>query len=274
MRYELKPLGVGAILDQAIQIFKDRFGLFVVLLLFLRIPATAVIQYAVFTNMADLPTQPNDAQMNEFFTRLGRIYLYVFAPSILVDALLISPITNASLIYASSRVYLGEDVGVWQSLQMALRRYFSFVWTSILFSLVIFMGTFFCILPGILLFFQFALSMTVTALEPISGFAALGRSRKLMQSAGNTNYITLFLLLVVLFFIQGGISATASLVPQVHLQVLANALFGSIAFAFASVAQVVFYYSCRCRVEGFDLLHLARIVADTPIEEPVLQAQG
>jgi hypothetical protein len=157
---------------------------------------------------------------------------------------------------------------------MALRRYFAFVWTSILFSAVIVMGTFFCVLPGILLFFQFALSMTATALEPVSGFAALSRSRHLMRSAGNTNYMNLFLLLVVLFFIQGGIGATASVVPQIYLQVLANALFGSIAFAFASIAQVVFYYSCRCRVEGFDLLHLARIVADTPMPEPVLQPQA
>jgi hypothetical protein len=282
MRYELKPLGVGGILDQAIRIFKDRFGLFLVLLLFLRIPATAVVQYIVFTNMADLPAQPNDAQMNEFFTRMGRLYLYVLAPSILVETLLISPITNASIIHAAARVYLDEPVTVGQALQTSLRRYFPFVLTSILFSLIILTGTFFCVLPGILLFFQFALSMTVTVLEPVSGFGALGRSRYLMrstnfdtagQSAGNTNYLTLFLLLVVLFFIQGGIGATASMIPEIRLQVLANAVFGSIAFAFAAVSQVVFYYSCRCRVEGFDLLHLARLVAETPIEEPALQAQ-
>jgi hypothetical protein len=84
----------------------------------------------------------------------------------------------------------------------------------------------------------------------------------------------LFLLLLVLFFIQGGIGATASFIPQVQLRVLANALFGSIALGFATVAQVVFYYSCRCRLDAFDLMHLARVVAQTPIEEPVLEARG
>jgi hypothetical protein len=284
MRYELKPLGVGGTLDQAIRIFKDRFALFLVILLILRIPGTAIIQYYVFTNMGQLPAQPTDAQVNEFFSRLGRLYVYVLAPSILADMLLITPFTSAALIHAAARVYLDEPVNVWQALRVALRRYVPFVWTSVLFSLIILTGTFFCVLPGILLFFQFALAMTLTVLEPVSGFAALGRSRQLMRSvgfdargeaaSGSGNYLNLFLLLLALFFIQGGIGATANFIPEVHLQVLANAIFGSIALGFATVAQVVFYYSCRCRHDGFDLLHLARIVAQTPIEEPVLEARG
>jgi len=198
--------------------------------------------------------------------------------------LLITPITSAALIFAAARVYLDEPVSVWQSLRAALRRYFPFVWTSMLFSLIILTGTFFCVLPGILLFFQFALAMTITVLEPVSGFAALGRSRQLMRSvafdaygesvSGGGNYLNLFLLLLALFFIQGGIGATASFIPEVHLQVLANALFGSIALGFATVAQVVFYYSCRCRLDAFDLMYLARIVAQTPTDEPVLEAGG
>ena len=112
MRYELKPLGVGGTLDQAIRIFKDRFALFLVILLILRIPGTAIIQYYVFTNMGQLPAQPTDAQVNEFFSRLGRLYVYVLAPSILADMLLITPFTSAALIYAAARVYLVQQPGV------------------------------------------------------------------------------------------------------------------------------------------------------------------
>src|ERR1700722_19557949 len=130
MRYELKPLGVGGILDQAIQIFKDRVGLFVILTLILRIPATAVLQYAVLSNMSNFPMQPNEAQLSEFWARMGRLYLYVLGPSFLVDFLLVSPITNAAVIYAAARIYLGETVSFWLSVRMALRRYFPFLWTS------------------------------------------------------------------------------------------------------------------------------------------------
>ena len=128
MRYELTPLGVGGTLDQAIRIFKDRFALFLIILLILRIPGTAITQYYFFANMGQLPAQPSDAQMNEFFTRLGQLYLYVLAPSILLDVLLITPITSAALIFAAARVYLDEPVSVWQSLRRsAARRMFTFL---------------------------------------------------------------------------------------------------------------------------------------------------
>jgi hypothetical protein len=274
MRYELKPLGVGGTLDQAIQIFKDRLGLFVLITLILRIPLTIVLQYQVLSNLSNFPMQPNDAQLNEFFGRMMRLYLFVLGPSLLVDLLLISPITNAALIYATARIYLGEKVGAWQSLRVALRRYFPFVWTTLLFSVIVFVGSVCCILPGILLAFRFALAPTATALERVSGFGALARSGALMHSDGYTNYLKYFGLIVVLGFLQGGINAAAGFVPELHLRALAIGLFGSISITFAIVAQVVFYYSCRCRNEGFDLLYLARLVAETPIDEPVLQAQG
>jgi hypothetical protein len=274
MRYEVKPLGVGEIFDQAIQIFRSRLGLFVLISLVLRFPETAVLQYLVLTTVERMPFQPTPAQMNEFWQRLGHLYLYVFAPMGLLEFLLISPITNAALAYAAARIYLGEEISVWGALRMALRRYVPVVWTSFLFWTIFYLGLACCILPGILLYFLFGLATTVAVLEPVSGFGALGRSRALMRSEGNANYITLFLLAVTLFFMQLGVNAGSGVIPQLHLQVLASALFGSISFALALVAQVVFYYSCRCRNEGFDLLRLARIVAETPTDAPVLQGQG
>ena len=69
MRYELKPLGVGGILDQAIAIFKDRLGLFLLITLILRIPATAVIQYAVPDQYATFPMQPYRRAVRTSFSR-------------------------------------------------------------------------------------------------------------------------------------------------------------------------------------------------------------
>jgi hypothetical protein len=274
MRYELKPLGVGGTLDQAIAIFKDRLGLFVLITAILRIPLTAVLQYYVLVNLANFPMQPNDAQMNEFFSRLARLYLYVLGPAFLFDFLVVSPITDAALIHATARIYLGERVSLWPSLRMALRRYFPYVWTTLLFSLLFSVGLACCALPGILVGLRFLLAPTVTMLERQSGFAALSRSGDLMRSDGYAHYLTATGLLVGLFFIQGGIGAMANFVPQIYLRALAIAIFGSVSFTFAIIVKVVFYYSCRCRNEGFDLLYLARIVAETPNDGPVVPAQA
>jgi hypothetical protein len=273
MRYELKPLGVGGTLDQTIAIFKDRFGLLVMILLLLRLPTTLILQYLVLTKRLDMPLQPTDAQTSEFFASLIRLYLVVILPFLILDLFVVSPITNGALIHATAQIYLGKSTSLRESLRFALGRYFPLVWTSLLFSLIIGGGTALCILPGILLFFRYALAVTVTALERVSGFGALHRSRILMHTNRTKNYNALFLLLVVLAFIQGGINGGSSLIPQVHLQALSGAVFGSIAYSFSIIALVVFYFSCRCQAEAFDLMHLAYIVAETPPDAPVLQSQ-
>src|ERR1700733_10336786 len=140
MRYELRPLGVGGVLDQSIALFKDRLGLFVTILLILRIPTTAVMQYAVLSNMAQMPLQPTDAQMNEFFGRMMRLYFLVLAPWLLFYVFVVAPLSDAALIYATGRSYLGQSVTLRESLRAALRRYFPMLWTSILFYLIYVFG--------------------------------------------------------------------------------------------------------------------------------------
>jgi hypothetical protein len=274
MRYEVKPLGIGATLDQAILILKDRLALFLVILLVLRVPAFIVFQYLVLKTVGTFPLVPNEAEINALMSRMVSLYLYVLGPGFLIYILVISPLTDAALIHAAARTYLGETVTLGQSLKVALRRFFPMVWTSILFYIIFAVGWVCCFLPGILLYVFCVLSMTIAVLEPVSGFGALGRCRALMQSLTTTNYINLFLLLAVMFVFQWEIGAVSSVIPQIHLQVLAAAVVGSIAYSLSIVALVVFYYSCRCRIEGFDLLRLARIVAETPIEQPALEGQG
>jgi hypothetical protein len=273
MRYELKPLGVGGILDQTILIFKDRFGLFLLIVLCLRIPTVAIFNYLLYANQFPMALQPTDAQASELFQRLGQLYLTVIFPSILINVLLVAPITDGALIYAAARIYLGQPTSLGDSFRAALSRYFPYVVASILWSLMLFVGGLCCVLPGILLAFRFALVLPVVVLERLSGFAAFERSRILMNFDSMTNYVTLFLLGCGVIGVQFGISSGAGLIGQLHAQALLTALLQSVASAFATIAVVVFYFSCRCRAEGFDLIHLARIVAETPADRPDVATQ-
>jgi hypothetical protein len=273
MRYELKPLGVGGILDQTILIFKDRFGLFLLIVLCVRVPTSAVFNYLIYANQLAMPLQPTDAQASEFFQKLGQLYLTVLLPSILINVFLVGPITDAASIYAAARVYLGQPTTLGESFRAALSRYFPYVVASILWSLMLFVGSLCCVLPGILLAFRFALVLPVVVLERLSGFAAFERSRILMHFDTMRNYVTLFLLGCGVIGVQIGISSGAGLIGQAHLQALLTALLQSLASAFATIALVVFYFSCRCRAEGFDLIHLARVVAETPADQPDVASQ-
>jgi hypothetical protein len=273
MRYELKPLGVGGILDQTILIFKDRFGLFLLIVLCLRIPTAAIFNYVLYANQLVMAPRPTDPQASEFFQRLGQLYLTVILPSILVNVFLVAPLTDAALIYAAARVYLGQPVTVGASFRAAMSRYFPYVVASILWGLMAFVGGLCCVLPGILLFFRFALLFPVVVLERLSGFAAFERSRVLMHFDSVKNYVTLFLLGCGIIGVQIGISSGANLIGQAHLQAILTASLQSVAAAFATIAFVVFYFSCRCRAEGFDLIHLARVVAETPADQPAVASQ-
>jgi len=55
-----------------------------------------------------------------------------------------------------------------------------------------------------------------------------------------------------------------------HVATAAQALLGSVGFVFSTVAFVVFYFSCRCKVENFDLTLLAENIGlEAPDETEV-----
>jgi hypothetical protein len=102
-------------------------------------------------------------------------------------------------------------------------------------------------------------------IENVGGVAAMKRSKQLM--AGNIG--TVFVLGLLVGLINAGITFAANLIPQPHVQVVALALINGVVTIFASAAFVVFYFSCRCKHEQFDLALLAQAVgAETPADVP------
>ena len=127
-------------------------------------------------------------------------------------------------------------------------------------------GFLLCFLPGVLVSFWFALAETVTVLEGISGWKALRRSWYLMRTAWVEHYLTFFLLGLLVAVINVGIGAGAAFVMERHVAGVVGTALQAVTATFGSIAAVVFYYSCRCRVENFDLVQLAKQVAAAPIK--------
>ena len=123
-------------------------------------------------------------------------------------------------------------------------------------ALAIMGGMILCIIPGIIFAFWFMLAQHVAVLEGISGSEALGRSKVLMKG----NYGTGFALGLVVGIINACIVLAANFIPQPHAQAVALAFVQGITTLVATCAVVVFYFSCRCKVENFDLQVLADAV--------------
>ncbi len=274
MKYELKPLKVGGILDQAILILKDNFGFFLKIMLCLQIPVAIATDLLVTQRMPVPSPHATPEEMAEFLQTQVTFLFTFMLPILLLTGLFVAPIMSAAFVHASARIYLGKPVGVRRAFRAAIGRAVPLIWTCILLYFFTFGGLLLCVLPGILVTFWFALAETITVLEGISGMAALRRSWYLMRTAWIEHYLTFFLLCLLLAAINGGIGAGSAFIFERHVAGIVGTLLQAVTGTFGWIALVVFYFSCRCRVENFDLVQLAKAVAAAPTKPLETLEQG
>jgi hypothetical protein len=130
-----------------------------------------------------------------------------------------------------------------------------------------------CVLPGILAWFWCALASSIVIIEGVSGFAAIRRSYQLMQASSLEHYLQCFLLFVVIFFIQAGIGAGEGFLLDPRVASFVGTFLQVVTRPLELICVLVFYFSCRCRAENFDLVRLAQQVANAPTT-PAQALQG
>lgn len=258
MKYEIRELSIGEILDQAITLTKNHFGSFFSVVAVTLLPI-GLIQAGV--NIAIMPETPliptpeelaaiEKAQM-ENLPIIGGMGLLV---------LLVVPIANAALVRIVAHSYLGKNTSTGDAVGSAFGLLLPLYWTWMIMAIAVMGGMILLVIPGIIAAFWFSLATQVVVVERVSGVAALKRSRELMR--GNVG--TVFVLGIVLGIISSGMQIGAIGIPQIHVRTLASVVIGCVFTIFSSAAMVVFYFSCRCKNEQFDLQLLAQnVVGET-----------
>jgi hypothetical protein len=253
VRYTIRELKLGEILDEAIRLTKDHFGVFLGIVGVLMIPFSVI---GGLIEVAMRPTLPPNPTPDQSLAANLEI-LKVSTPLALMAMSVINPITEAALVYGIANAYLEKPISVGASFKRAFQRLLPLIGTGILVGLAIFGGSLLCLVPGILAALWFSLATQVVILEDMAGIDAMKRSKALM--AGNIG--TIFVLGLLVGLINGGITVTPHLIPQPHVSAVAVAIAEGIVMIFSSAAFVVFYFSCRCKHEQFDLMLLAESVA-------------
>lgn len=261
MAYSIRHMGLGGILDQAIEIVREHLWLLSKIVLLCLMP---VYLFQGFIALSVAPTLPPNPSREDIaaaqLEQLARMPWFI-GISLIVFIIFI-PIANASVIQAVGRVYLGESITAIEALKHGLNRLFPLLGTSFLMWMAIYAGFFLCIIPGIYFAIWFGLSQHVVVLEGIAGTQALKRSKHLVHTERG-KFLALSIILVVISWM---INMGARMIPQQHLQVVATAVVQSLVTMIWSAALVVFYFSCRCAVENFDLYHLARSIHSEPLD--------
>jgi hypothetical protein len=250
--YKIQHLKISGILDQAIAVVKDNFGLLFTILLFAWIPIqllSAVITLATIPHVSGMPTPDQVLAIQQAQAKYAMPLLAIA----LLQMVIVLPLTNAAVIYAVAEKYLGRSVTAAEALRRGLTKILPLIWTAILLYLAVMGGFILLIIPGILFALWFALSQHTVVLENLSGVAALSRSKALVRPNMGTMIVLGLLIGVASFFLGAG----AQMIPQRHVQALVQLIVGAGITLFSTAAFVVFYFSCRCAVDNFDLEHLA-----------------
>jgi uncharacterized membrane protein len=256
VKYQIQYLGVGGILDQAVKLAKDNFGLLFSVLAVTTIPLSILLGLA----QAELMLPQNGSIAQPSVDNPGWIVAAALGG---LSAIVVFPLANAAIIHGVASSYLSHPTTMGECLRHGLRRWMPLIWTSFLASFFAGLGFLLLIIPGVILALRYSLSQHVAVLEETNGNAALERSAALMKG----NYGSLVGLGLLLWVIATAVDTAATLIPQVHVRVIVNSLIAGAVTVFGTCAWTVFYFSCRCKAENFDLQVLADNMA-TDIATP------
>jgi uncharacterized protein (DUF697 family) len=273
MRYEIRAMSFGEILDMGFRLLRDHFVLIVGLGATVNVPLEILQAWA----------------SGGLFAHAGVTGRIVAAVLAVAGFAIVAPVVGAAVTFALGEAYLERRPTMGDALRRAfaiilpLTRTMLLVWLAVLAPpalTVVLAGVVRFVSPRpalltaplvgvplvilalvvmIYLFLGFLLVTQVVVLEQRFGRAALRRSRALMRD--NLLRGTGIMLLAMIFaFVLGGLMQLAlHYIPLVGP--VASGLTEAVTTAYTSAVLVVLYFDIRCRKEAFDLEHLARLVA-------------
>lgn len=260
----MKPLGVGEIVDLAVNIYvrnwRTLLGIAVsvilpVILLIIALDQVRFTEVGPFDSGAGLYSYGDGHQRivdKDTFNLLA--YLDVLLLSLGYLAI------SAACFRAVGDAYLGREVAARTSLGFGLRRFHSVLWVSLMYSVLVILG-FFLLLPGIWLSIALAFAVPVLVFEGIKGRKAIDRSYNLVSDNWWRSFGTLMIGFIIIGVLQIGaplaIEALIGSVSNVYLYgaglALSRGASAVLSAPFYAALLTVLYYDLRVRKEGYDV---------------------
>ena len=264
----LRPLGIGEILDNAIQVYRKNFAALVAMVAVAVVPIQIV---SVLINLSSRPSSHGDAETiggirfgststdgHDAAVRLGASLVVVLL-SLIAGRLAVGACTRGV-----ADAYLGgvkADAGA--SLRVALHSLGSLLWLELLVLPALIIGLALCIAPGIWLWTSWLVATPVLLVEGARGTNAMRRSFQLVRPRWWPTFglgvvavlLTLVissalnLVLIAVIFSTRDTTSTAYIVIAGILGTISSL----ISTPLVASAYVILYFDLRVRSEGLDL---------------------
>ena len=268
---QLRPLGIGEILDVAIKITTRHFWTLA------RAVLIAVVPLQLMASIVDLSVAEgtlssggSNLETDEFGNpQIDPDEIWTFLAAFLVSAvltLLAQTIATGACFKAVTDAYLGRTPSWLGSTAFVLRRLHSIVWISFLTYVLAGLALLACIVPGVWLFIAWTVAIPAFLTERVKGRRALGRSFRLVREFWWRTFAIIILGSILASIVSGvlvgvltAVTFTAdSTIAFVVANFVASVAAGVLTTPFIAAVTIVLYIDLRVRKEGFDLALLAQ----------------
>ena len=273
---DLRPRGVGEVLDVAFRIFRARFGDLAKVTAVIVVPVSVLsaVLLVLVTPRDDPFGRLSDPEFAESVTSVQQLLAEIDggALALMVTGIFLSgtltalaaQLATAATFKIIARTYLGLPQDWKDSVAFAGRRFWPLMWLQILYGFLLSLAFLALLVPGFYFLVAWSVAIPVLMFENIRGRRALSRSRELLSgrwwpTAG---------LVVVLSMLSGMVSfAITELfaavlsangdLPEAVAQGLAGSVASILTTPFAAVAISVLFFDALVRKERFDQVELA-----------------
>jgi len=268
----LRPLGIGEVLDTGIKIYRANAATLIKIVLVVVAPVTALGEIVTASADSSDPGISFDEATGEV-TVHDDLWTLVAATLVVgLLSLLATVLATGACFKAVADAYLGHATDGRRSLGFAARRLGSIVWITLLSALVAVLAAVACIVPGVWLWFAFAVAVPVLLTEGLRGRKAMGRSYRLVRNRWWSVFAALALALLLSSILQGvlvGLAAAVDVaapesIGSYVVDFLAQTLASALTTPFTAAVTVVVYFDLRVRKEAFDLELLAQQLGVDP----------
>lgn len=285
---QLRPLGIGEMLDAAIKIFTRNFKALVICATVVVVPLQIVAALVRLSALPDASTTTTTTNGTTTTVNTGALGLQLAATLVTLAVLLLAQLlATAACMKASSDAYLGQKANASSSLRFAARRLPSLLWLGLLVWVPISIGLMLCLAPGLWLLASWAVAVPALLIEGARGTKAIGRSWTLVRGR-RWPILGVLLLAYLLSSLLNGILSVGVLgasgfetdsARYVVLSTISGAISTSVTVPVYATIVALIYFDLRVRHEGFDLALLAQQVgvatpaggfAGAPAAAPVL----
>jgi hypothetical protein len=276
----LRPLGVGEIIDAAIKVYRSNAATLFTLTAIVVVPVqilSALILSSATTSFPVRNIGGTGATPTTTFNTSG-LWTFVAATLITVGLGLISAqLATAASLRTVSEAYLGERPDWRESLQFALRRIGPLIGLSLLAGLLTGLGFLACIVPGIWLAVSWSVSVPAMLHEGTGVWSSMQRSFELVKgrwwSVAGVLLLSQLVAFILRLILSGlfGVLLTAGASNQVATFIrsaVVGSLSGVLITPFLAATIAIMYFDLRVRKEGFDLELLAQRLGRPELGSP------